>query len=464
MENSRKLSSRDLLGEIADALSPVLPSGGSILLGLSGGVDSVVLLHLLQHLSPQYSWRLSALHIHHGISPHADSWAVLCADLCSHYHIPLTIEHVNITPLRAMGIEAAARKLRHEALARQPVDVVALAHHRDDQVETLLLQLLRGAGVRGGSAMPPVKQRTGSSLLVRPLLDVPRSALLSYAQQHGLQWVEDESNADDTYPRNFLRHRILPLLEQRFPAYRDTLARSAQHFAEASEMLDELAQMDAQNPLLLGERVGERGKGHGKTLAVSRLQSLSPARAKNLLRYVLYQCSTSMPQAVQLDTMLQQLCDARPDAGVCISHGDWQVRRYQGEVYVLRALGEFNPNLILPWHGEAELDWPALNTRLIFYQSLGLGISLAKLQHAPVTLRLRSGGETLRPQPNAATRTLKNLLQEQHVPPWLRERWPLLYCGNELVSVLGVAIAEEYQAVANEMGVSMENMDSPYTA
>ena len=457
MENSRKLSNKNLSERVANVLSPVLPPGGTILLGLSGGVDSVVLLHLLQQLSPQHSWRLSALHIHHGISPHADAWATLCADLCLHYNIPLQIEQVNITPLRAMGIEAAARKLRHEALARQPVDVVALAHHRDDQVETLLLQLLRGAGVRGASAMPTVKQRTHSPILVRPMLDVPRSALLGYAQQHGLQWVEDESNADDAYPRNFLRHRVLPMLEQRFPAYRDTLARSAQHFTEASEMLDELAQMDAQNPLLLGEGVG---KGHGATLAMSRLQSLSPARAKNLLRYFLYQCSATMPQAVQLDTMLQQLCDARPDAGVCISYGDWQVRRYQGEVYVLRALGEFDPNLILPWLGEAELDWPALNTRLSLQQSLGLGISLAKLQRAPVTLRLRSGGETLRPQPNAATRTLKNLLQEQRVPPWLRERLPLLYCGDEVVSVAGIAIAEGYQAVANEMGISIDYLDS----
>ena len=162
MENSRKSNSNDLLECVASVLSPVLPAGGSILLGLSGGVDSVVLLHLLRQLAPYHSWRLSALHVHHGISPQADDWAALCADSCLREGISLQIEHVDIAPLRGLGIEAAARKLRHEVLARQSVDVVALAHHLDDQAETLLLQLLRGAGVRGASAMPTVKHRVHS--------------------------------------------------------------------------------------------------------------------------------------------------------------------------------------------------------------------------------------------------------------------------------------------------------------
>jgi tRNA(Ile)-lysidine synthase len=346
-----------------------------------------------------------------------------------------------------------ARKLRHAAFARQPCDFVALAHHADDQAETLLLQLLRGAGVRGASAMPMLAGRAGSPNLprrgscalwvLRPLLHCSRQEILDYAAAHDLHWIEDESNADDNYPRNFLRHRVLPLLSEKFPAYRDTLARSAQHFAEASSLLDELAQQDAAQTI------------EGKTLAVAALQALSPPRAKNLLRYFLHGLSAPMPQAVQLDDMLQQLCNAREDAAVCIAYGDWQVRRYQGKAYVLRALGEFDQSLVLPWHGESELDWPALHARLHFKHTKSSGISLAKLQRAPVTLRLRHGGETLRPYPNAATRTLKNLLQEHHVPPWQRDRLPLLYCGDELVCVPGVAIAAEYQAVADEAGIAV---------
>ena len=469
-------SQNHFVDRVAARIAPLLPAHSSILAGLSGGVDSVVLLHLLHKLAARFSWRLSALHVHHGISPNADAWAEFCAGLCAGHNISLHVEHVDIAPLRAHGIEAAARKLRHAAFAAQECDFVALAHHADDQAETLLLQLLRGAGVKGAAAMPFAKHlflhtpshlaREGEAhhpVLLRPLLDVPRTVLLDYARQHGLCWIEDESNADDSYPRNFLRHRVLPLLEQKFPAYRETLARSAQHFAEASELLDDLARLDAPDlsPSPASGR-GARGEcctyGDEKQslLEVARLQALSPPRARNLLRYFLHVRGAPMPQTMQLDDMLQQLCNARKDASVCITYGGyWQVRRYWGKVYALRAPGEFDRSLVLPWHGEEHMDWPALDTRLIFSHTRGAGISLAKLERAPVTMRLRQGGEPLRPQPKAATRTLKNLLQEHHVPPWQRDRLPLLYCGDDLVCVPGVAIAAEYQAVAEEAGISV---------
>lgn len=441
MASSRKLSSANFNERVAARIVPLLPAHSSILIGLSGGVDSVVLLHLLHQLAPRYSWQLSALHVHHGISPKADSWADFCAELCARHNISLHIEYVDITPLRAQGIEAAARKLRHAAFAEQVCDFVAVAHHADDQAETLLLQLLRGSGVRGVSAMPLLAARGRSASVVRPLLHCSRQEILDYAEAHNLAWIEDESNADDSYPRNFLRNRVLPLLLDKFPGYRDTLARSAQNFAEASSLLDELAQQDSA------------GAVHADTLAVAALQVLREPRAKNLLRYFLHTRGAPMPQAVQLDDMLRQLCNARQDAAVCVTFGDWEARRYQGRVHVLRALEKFDPNLVLPWHGEAGMDWPALNQRLKFVRSEGVGISMAKLYRAPVTLRLRCGGEALRPHPNAAMRTLKNLLREHGIPPWQRDRLPLLYCGDELVCVPGVAIAADYQVAAKDTGV-----------
>ena len=458
MASTRKSSSTDLTERVAAQIAPLLPAHSSILIGLSGGVDSVVLLHLLHKLAPRFSWQLSALHVHHGISPNADAWADFCAELCERHLVSLHIEHVDIAPLRAHGIEAAARKLRHAAFSEQSCDFVALAHHADDQAETLLLQLLRGAGVRGASAMPVLSESKRPLLVecaeplnfLRPLLHCSRREILGYAEAHHLRWIEDESNADDSYPRNFLRHRVMPLLSEKFPACRDTLARSAQHFAEASELLDDLARLDA--PDLFPEG---RGEGGELRLELSRLQTLSQPRAKNLLRYFLHSIEAPMPQAAQLDDMLQQVCNARQDAAVCITYGEWQVRRYQGRVYVLRVRGDFDHNFVLPWHGEDELDWPALNMRLRFEHTQASGISLAKLQLAPLTLRLRHGGETLRPHPNAATRTLKNLLQEHHVLPWQRERLPLLYCGEELVCVPNVAIAAEFQAAAEEAGVQL---------
>jgi len=449
-----------LVERVAAQIAPLLPAHSSVLVGLSGGVDSVVLLHMLHKLAARYSWQLSALHVHHGISRNADAWAEFCADLCGRHNIPLRIEHVDIAPLRSHGIEAAARKLRLAAFNRQPSDFVALAHHADDQAETLLLQLLRGAGVRGASAMPVLRlskrpllaRRAGSPDLLRPLLHCSREEILAYAAAHQLHWIEDESNADNSYPRNFLRHRVLPLLAESFPAYRDTLARSAQHFAEASSLLDELAQQDGVQAI------------RADTLDVAALQALSLPRAKNLLRYFLHCRSAPMPQVVQLDDMLHQLRNARQDASVCVNYSDCQVRRYQGKVYVLSALGEFDPNIVLPWHGEAELKWPALNASLCFDRKRypqgnapqSYGISLEKLQRAPVTLRLRRGGEVLRPHPAAATRTLKNLLQEHHVPPWQRDRLPLLYCGEELVCVPGVAVAAEYLANGHEAAIAVE--------
>lgn len=460
MASSRKLSLTDLSERVAAQIAPLVPTHNSILIGLSGGVDSVVLLHLLHRLASRFSWRLSALHVHHGISPDADAWADFCAGLCRQLAIPLQIERVDIAPLRKHGIEAAARKLRHAAFARQACDFVALAHHADDQTETLLLQLLRGAGVRGASAMPFSAGRVGSPDLLRPLLRCSRREILDYAAAHELRWIEDESNADDAYPRNFLRHRLLPLLEQKFPAYRDTLTRSARHFAEASELLDDLARLDAPDlfPSPAGGG-GVRGEGDELHLEMSRLQSLSPPRAKNLLRYFLHSLGAPMPQAAQLDDMLLQLCAAREDAAVCVRYGDRELRRHRGRVCLLHAPGEFDRSLVLPWRGEAELDWPALHIRLHFKRTTGAGISVAKLQRAPATLRLRQGGEALRPQLNAATRTLKNLLQEQHVPPWQRDRLPLLYCGEELVCVPGVAIAAAYRAGTGEAAIALD-MDS----
>ncbi|MEQ1913523.1 MAG: tRNA lysidine(34) synthetase TilS, partial [Sideroxydans sp.] len=198
MASTRK---SNLLESVAARLAPLVPLHSRILIGLSGGADSVVLLHLLHQLAPRFQWQLTALHVHHGMSPHADVWANFCANLCIRYAIPLHIERVNITPLREIhGVESAARQLRQAAFAKQACDVIALAHHADDQGETLMLQLLRGAGVKGLAAMPVLSVskvlQAQAVRTLRPLLEVPRARLLEYATQQELQWVEDESNAD----------------------------------------------------------------------------------------------------------------------------------------------------------------------------------------------------------------------------------------------------------------------------
>lgn len=451
MANSRKSKSNDLIGRVADVLQPVVPAGNSIVVGLSGGMDSVVLLHLLARLAPLHAWKLSALHVHHGISPHADAWAAFCARFCGSLAVPLHVEHVDIQPLRHMGIEAAARHLRHQALSDQPVDFIALAHHQDDQAETVLLQLLRGAGVKGLAGMAAVRrpqdQFDGHAhpTLLRPLLGVSRAELAAYADAHGLEWVEDESNSDQRYPRNFLRHSIIPSINQVVPGVNAALARSARHLAEADVLLDALAEEDA-----LVEHDGARAFD-GETLAVARLMALPHVRAKNMLRWFIARRGALMPEASRLDEMLRQVRAARQDAQLRIAWGEWVLRRYRGRVFVCARQAEPDADPVVSWAGEAALAWPG--GVLHFVASSSEGVSADRLATGAVTVRARRGEEMLRPDAARPARSLTYLFQAQGVPPWLRAGWPLLYCSERLVAVPGVAVDCEWRASAGRPGL-----------
>ncbi len=217
---------------MAAALSQTVPQGAHLALGLSGGVDSVALLSILLELAPALRFSLRAVHVNHGISPNAGRWAEFCSDLCGKSQVPLQLETVDLSPYRSLGLEGAARQARHEVLARLEADFVVLAQHRDDQAETLLLRLLRGAGLRGLAAMSSLKSFPGSrAQLLRPLLEVSRAEIEAYARLRGLEWVEDESNADTVRQRNFLRREAIPLLKRQFPAASATIARAAAHLA-----------------------------------------------------------------------------------------------------------------------------------------------------------------------------------------------------------------------------------------
>jgi tRNA(Ile)-lysidine synthase len=362
--------------------------GRRVAVALSGGVDSVVLLDVLRRLARRHGFRLSAVHVHHGLSPQADAWARFCRALCRKWKVPLSVRRVEVHR-RGRGLEAAARAARREALARQSAEVIALAHQLDDQAETLLLNLLRGAGPRGASAMPVVG-RLGAKVLWRPLLAVPRSEILAYAQSRALRWVEDESNRDDALTRNFLRLHVGPLLASRFPRWRESLARAARHFAAA----------DADARLALREFLRARG-----------------LRA---------------PSEAKLIEILRQLTGK--GARTAIAHDGAVLRVYRGRVLVEKQAG-----------GELRLR-PAR----------GRGIDAARLERSRVTLRSRAGGERLQLDARRPRRTLKNLFQEAGIPPWRRERLPLLYCGEELVWVPGLGVAAGWQAPRGAPGVVPE--------
>lgn len=437
----------DLPAHVKTILAASVRPGQRLMLGLSGGMDSVVLLDILDRLRSELGYALSALHVNHQLSPHADRWAEFCAGLCQARDIPCTVAAVTVSRRPGESLEALAREARYQAFYARPADFVVLAQHLDDQAETLLLQLLRGAGVKGLSGMPLLRQREGGGLaslsaLLRPLLEIPRGEIECYARARGLQWVEDESNTDISFQRNFLRHRLLPVLGRRFPAYRRTLGRASRNLAEAAQLLDELAQLDAARAFVQD----------GIKLDV--LAGLTPARAKNLLRYCLAGQGAPLPGAERLEEILRQLLHAAPDANVRIALGGIEIRRFRNEVRILPQAVPLPPGLEWAWRGGAELA--LLEGRLSFRQTVGEGIGLNWLQACAVTIRLRCGGERLRPDCRRPARSLKHLLQEAGVPPWQRDRLPLLFRGNDLIWAAGIGTACACQAKPGEPGMVVE--------
>lgn len=451
MANSRKSqpnSAGSVEAAVGAALKPLLFPRTKLALGFSGGLDSVVLLEVLRRLAGPLGFRLSCVHVNHGISPNARRWARFCARQCERHAIALVLEEVDIEPYRAEGLEGAARRARYEVYARQQADFIVLAQHLDDQAETLLLQLLRGAGVKGGAAMPLLREQDSGKkgktarapAILRPMLAVSRKEIAAYAKANKLKWMEDESNADTRYERNFLRHRVLPVIEQAFPGYRAMLARAAGHLAEASLLLDQLAEADAKLAV------------SGNKLAVAELKRLGVARAKNLVRWMLAQQGRAAPEAERLQEGLRQLFGARNDAAVRVVLGACELRRYAGHAYLLPVLPDPPSELRRDWNGRRVWPLPELGGTLHFVRGKGAGLDCALIGEKALSVSLRQGGEKLRLRPGGSTRSLKNLLQEARMPPWERERLPLIYCADTLVAVPGLGAASGWQAGSGNAG------------
>jgi len=412
-----------------------VPPGAAVCVGFSGGLDSVVLLDLF---ASRGTHRLSALHVHHGLSPNADRWAEFCARFCAARGVPLAVEHVSVARDSGEGLEAAARAARYAVYARRPEAFVALAHHLDDQAETVLLQLLRGTGLKGVAAMPEQRPLAGSKVtLYRPLLATPRSSIRAYAVDAGLEWVEDESNASSVQDRNYLRNDLAPLLDARFPGWRGAAARFSRHAAAAHELLDDLAASD--------------GAEAGDTLAI--VPALTPARRANALRAFLALNGVAMPSEARLAEMAKQLFGARADARVRIEHGTVALVRFRDRVHIERdaaPAGDWR----VAWHGENEVDLGAGRGSVRFEPARGAGIALSWVAAGDWCFMPRAGGERIRVDAKRPTRTLKNLLQEHDVPAWQREKLPLLFRGAALVWVPGVGIAAEFACGEGAEGFS----------
>jgi tRNA(Ile)-lysidine synthase len=425
----------------------------TLLLALSGGLDSIVLLHLLAEVRISLPFELHALHVHHGLSANADNWAEFCSAQCQQLHVPLQIVHVNVAQNpdyknSEQGIEAEARQLRYNALftyaiAGKAPDFVVTAHHQDDQAETLLLQLFRGAGVKGLSSMAAVDT---VRRLLRPLLNVSRQALHEYAVQHDIKWCDDESNDNTQYDRNFVRHEVMPVLESRFKSIKTVLARTASHMAEANELLEALAVQDAESML------------SDNSLCMLALSQLSIARAKNVLRWWFSQNNLAMPAAEHLNQIVDQLFNSRKDADLNIKLQHLYLRKYQQRAYLCEDKTAEPFDMV--WEGEAELTLPS-GGKLLFKPVVGTGLAL-KQGVTKLRITNRDGGERFKPDGLRPTRTLKYLLQELNMPPWQRMYIPLIYWEDKLACVPGVGVAYGLQAQDNEPGLEIIWQDSAY--
>ncbi|QIW15285.1 tRNA lysidine(34) synthetase TilS [Pasteurellaceae bacterium RH1A] len=400
-----------------------------LLLALSGGLDSVVLFHLLLGLKRPFR----AIHVHHGLSPHADDWADFCRELCQTHQIPFLLKKVQLSS--SANLEAQAREARYQAVREViwPDESLVTAHHQDDQAETFFLALKRGSGLKGLSAMAEQSQSHGFPL-IRPLLNVSKTELLAYAQAHNLNWISDESNQSDRFDRNFLRNQILPQLTQRWPHFSQMVARSAQLCRQDQALLEELLAEELNKRLDLSGNLQIEGFGH-----------FSPAKQQALLRLWLAQQGQAMPSQVQLEQIIKDVLFAQADKNPQFKLGDKLIRRYQACLYLtapLEAIEPFSADL----KDDEWLELPANlgkikrsknqifckkspdTPRLILPQALS---------HQPLSLKLGWSGK-VQVYGKTQREDLKKIFQSHSLPVWLRDRTPLIFCGEDFVGLISL--------------------------
>ena len=377
------------------------------------------------------------MHVDHGLHPNSSAWSAHCRDLAQRLNVPMKVLATKVKRARGESLEAAAREARYTLLEAQLAtgEVLLTAHHEDDQLETVLLQLFRGSGLAGLAAMPELA-RFGTGFLARPLLSCSRAHLETWARSQRLTWVEDDTNADEQLDRNYLRRRVLPLIRQRWPSVAGSVARSARHAAEAQRLLDAVARRDM-------ERAAD-----GNSLAASALRTLPLERKRNALRFWIARSGFLLPDSRRLDEICGPLLDARPDANPYVVWGDAVLRREGGRVSI-------GPAGRASMGRAADLSWLWSSTSTCELPNEGGLLELRRDPRGPIDLealppsasvRTRVGGERLRPKRAGPTRALKNLLQEAHVPLRERARLPLVFSGDRLLAAGDLWVDASVQA------------------
>lgn len=403
-----------------------------VLVAFSGGLDSTVLLHQLAALRSQFTLQLRAVHIHHGISDFADAWVTHCQTICERWAVPLDVVHVTLHN-DGSGIEAQARSARYAAFAQiiQPDEALVTAQHLDDQCETVLLALKRGSGPAGLAAMPETLP-FGDNVLLRPLLSISRETLEAYAHAHQLTWIDDDSNQDDRYDRNFLRLRVLPLLQARWPHFARSVARSAALCGEQEALLDEL----------LADEIASLITPEG-SLTIAPLHEASQGRRNALLRRWLTQRDAPPPSRAMLERVWREVALSRDDAAPRLQIGAYDVRRYQGQLWWIKRQAAPGKQSVIWQPPYTPLKLP-LELGILRVAQTGYAVR-APEQDEQVSVRFHAPGNW-HIVGRERSRSLKKLWQELSVPPWRRDTTPLLFYGEQLIAAPGIFVTRQGQA------------------
>lgn len=410
-------------------------------IALSGGVDSVALLHAAREVTAVHpTLRLRAVHVDHGLQPDSASWAQRCAELCVRLSVPLDSVALQLAPDKGESVEALARRERYAALASllAPGECLLTAHHADDQLETVLLQLFRGAGAAGLAAMPD-SSGLGEGRHLRPLLVFRRESLVAYATALGLSWIDDPMNRESRFDRAYLRQQVLPAVRVRWPSVASTVGRSARHLAAAQALLVGLAADDGQSIL------DDEGR-----LDIAGLAALPRDRQANLLRWWLAGRGLGAPSTSRLGAVLDDVVGAGDDTRAVVTWPSGEVRRYRGRLYAMRPLGPPPPRGWTAVLAEgAEVMLPGGLGRLTLETTRGRGIA-SRLLPGPLEVRFRVAGARMRPAGRGRKTSVSRCFQEAGVPSWQRERTPLLFAGQRPLAVAGLWVAAEVAATPGE--------------